>query len=427
MRALSVVALGATLLIGGFARHDAAVDPACEPNNAGLTVPKGFCVTIFADSVGRPRQIVVAPNGDVFVALSNSGRGAQARKGGILGLRDTNRDGKADTRVQSGENGGNGIALRGNYVYFSPDDAVLRYGYRAGELALAPAPDTLVRELPIGGHSAKSVVLGRGNEVLVNIGSATNSCQERDRIEGVKGNDPCTELETRAGIWQFDATKLNQRQADGARYATGLRNTVAMTVGPDGSLYGATHGRDGLTEQWGMDADYGSENPAEIVSRISRGDDYGWPYCFYATAFTPEIKQQVLTPEYGGDGKQVGRCADKKVPLYGFPGHWAPNSLAFYSGTQFPAQYRSGVFIAFHGSWNRKPPQQGYKVVFLPVANGKATGSPQTFADGFSTDQGKMSGRGEHRPTGLAVAPDGSLYVTDDTGGRIYRIFYTGR
>src|SRR5262245_62721984 len=123
MRALSAVALSASLLIGGFAIPRAAPrDPACEPNNAGLTVPKGFCVTIFADSVGRPRQIVVAPNGDVFVALSNSGRGAQARKGGILGLRDTNGDGKADTRVQSGENGGNGIALRGNYMYFSPDD-----------------------------------------------------------------------------------------------------------------------------------------------------------------------------------------------------------------------------------------------------------------------------------------------------------------
>ena len=427
MRVFYPVVLAAALLAGTPPTAPRVSAPACEPNNGGLTLPAGFCVVVFADSVTRARHIVVAPNGDVFVATGN-GRGAQGAKGGIVALRDSNGDGKADTRVKSGSNGGTGIALRGNYVYFAPDDAVLRYPYKAGDLAITDKPDTLVRELPATqSHTAKTIVLGRGNELFVNIGSPSNSCQQQDRGPNVPGKDPCPELETRAGIWQFDATKLNQRQSDGSRYATGLRNTVALTLGPDGGLYGATHGRDGLTEQWGMDADYGSENPAEIVVLISRGDDYGWPYCYYATTYSLEIKQQVLNPEYGGDGKKVGRCAQVKMPLYGFPGHWAPNGIAFYTGTQFPAAYRSGALIAFHGSWNRKAPQQGFKVMYLPLTNGKVSGNPQVFADGFASEQGKATGRGEHRPTGLAVAPDGSLYVTDDAGGRIYRIFYTGR
>jgi glucose/arabinose dehydrogenase len=195
---------------------------------------------IFADSVPRARHIAVAANGDVFVATPN-GRGAQGTKGGIVALRDTNGDGKADTRVKSGANGGNGIALRGNYLYFAPDDAVLRYAYKAGELTLSGVPDTLVRELPATqSHTAKTIVLGRGNELFVNIGSPSNSCQQQDRSPYSPGKNPCPDLETRAGIWQFDATKLNQRQSDGARHATGLRNTVALTLGPDGSLWGAT-------------------------------------------------------------------------------------------------------------------------------------------------------------------------------------------
>jgi glucose/arabinose dehydrogenase len=401
--------------------------PACDPNNAGLTLPAGFCAMIAVDSIRGARHVVVAPNGDVYVAIQNTGRGGGAARGGILALRDGNRDGKFDTRgVDSqsrfGANGGNGIALRGNQLYFATNDAVLRYRLNPGQLVPSGTPDTIVRDLPADrGHTAKSIALGAGNALYVNIGSRTNSCQTQDRENRSPGIDPCVELDTRAGIWQFDANKLNQRQQDGSRYATGLRNMVAITTTSNGVLYGLQHGRDQLAANWGMSDQYNAENPGEILVRINRGDDYGWPYCYFST----DLKQQVLAPEYGGDGQQIGRCAQKKSPVLGFPGHWAPNAIAFYTGRQFPAKYRGGVFAAFHGSWNRAPlPQAGYNVTFTPVANGRPANRYEVFADGFTPVKGQQP---VHRPTGLAVAPDGSLYVTDDVGGRIYRIFYSGR
>ena len=156
--------------------------------------------------------------------------------------------------------------------------------------------------------------------------------------------------------------------------------------------------------------------------RLAQGDDYGWPYCY----LDGRQNRLVLAPEYGGGGRQVGRCADKKAPLAHYPGHWAPNALVFYNGTQFPARYRGGAFIAFHGSWNRAPePQAGYKVVFQPVADGRASGAYETFADGFAGGTVQPN-EAEHRPTGLAVAPDGALFITDDAGGRIWRVVYQG-
>ncbi len=395
--------------------------PACHPQNAAITVPQGFCVAIFADSVGPARHLVVAPNGDVFVAIGNAGRSGQ--RGGVLALRDTNGDGKADQRERFGENGGNGIALRGTQLFFAPDNAVLRYNLPSGQLTATGAPDTLVRELPaVRSHTAKSIALGRGNELYVNIGSPSNVCSN-----GPTGQDPCPELEMRAGIWLFDTAKLNQRQSDGTRFATGLRNIVALMYGADGQLYGAQHGRDNLFQgfpQYFSQKD-GAEKPAEIFARIERGDDYGWPYCFY----DQDQQKQILAPEYGGDGKQTGRCAEKDVPLVAFPGHWAPNGVLFYSGQQFPAKYRGGLFVAFHGSWNRAPePQAGYNVTFVPFANGRPSAGYEVFANGFAGQPTIVNPRDAvHRPVGLAQAPDGSLYVTDDVGGRIYRIFYTGR
>jgi glucose/arabinose dehydrogenase len=155
----------------------------------------------------------------------------------------------------------------------------------------------------------------------------------------------------------------------------------------------------------------GAENPAEEFIRIERGDDFGWPYCFFDTL----AERKVLAPEYGGDGRTRGRCASAKDPIFGFPGHWAPNALLFYDGDQFPDRFRSGVFVTFHGSWNRAPePQGGYNVTFLPLAGDEASGPYEVFADGFQ--------RIGSRPVGLAQAPDGSLYVSDDAGGRIWRI-----
>lgn len=406
--------------------NSAAVSPGdCDPEDAGLTLPDGFCAVVFADGLGRARHIAVAPNGDVFVAIHRS-RGGDDANVGVLALRDSDGDGKADVQKHFGDLPGHGIALHGNYLYFGPDDRVVRYPMRPGYLEPSGPPETIVSGLPAtGSHRAKSLVVTDDGALFVNIGSASNSCQQEDRTAGSPGMDPCTELETRAGIWRFDANRTGQTQADGERYATGLRNTVALTLHPtDGALYGVPHGRDQLAQNWGdmYSVEQSAEKPSEELVRIERGDDFGWPYCYH----DPELNKLVLAPEYGGDGRRDGRCAQKKEPLVAFPAHWAPDGLLFYTGEQFPELYRGGAFIAFHGSWNRAPlPQGGYNVVFLPFEDGRPSGEWEVFADGFAGAQ--VSPRGAaHRPVGLAVGPDGSLFVTDDRGGRVYRIFYRG-
>jgi glucose/arabinose dehydrogenase len=233
--------------------------------------------------------------------------------------------------------------------------------------------------------------------------------------------EPCPLLEKQGAIWRFDARRPMQRQADGSRWATGLRNVVAITIGPDGStLWGVQHGRDLLSDNWSQrhpvfTTEKSAENPGEEMFRLDKGVDFGWPYCYYDV----DLRRKVLSPEYGGDGKTVGRCATVGQPLVVFPGHWAPESIVFYTGSRFPAEFRGGAFVAFHGSWNRAPmPQQGFNVAFVPFENGRPKGDYRVFADGFRGGPTEQL----HRPMGLAVAPDGSLIVTDDRGGRVYRV-----
>jgi mono/diheme cytochrome c family protein len=190
-------------------------------------------------------------------------------------------------------------------------------------------------------------------------------------------------------------------------------------------MYGTMHGRDQLSQNWPRlyTVQQGAEEPAEELVSLTQGADFGWPECY----FDGEQKKLVLAPEYGGDGgKTVGVCTQKQAPVASFPGHWAPNDLLIYNGTAFPKPYQGGAFIAFHGSWNRAPlPQDGYNVVFQPLADGKAAGDFIVFADGFAGAY-KDPGRAAFRPTGLAAAPDGALYVSDDVHGRIWRVTYQG-
>ncbi len=344
----------------------------------------------------------------------------------MVALRDSDGDGRADEQHDFGDLGGTGIALYNGYLYFAPDDRVLRYPLTSGHLQPSGPPETVVSDLPSErSHAAKSIEISRDGDLFVNIGAPSNSCQVEDRSIRSPGQDPCPELERRAGVWRFDADRTGQTQADGHRFATGLRNMVALDLHPEtGVLYGVQHGRDQLGQNWpGLYSEQdNAEKPAEEFVRIDEGDDFGWPYCFY----DPELDRKVLSPEYGGDGQTVGRCEGKEDPIVAFPGHWAPNGLLFYTGGQFPARYRGGAFIAFHGSWNRAPlPQQGYNVVFQPMQDGKPAGDWEVFADGFAGGE-KHPREAEHRPAGLAQAPDGSLYVADDRGGRIYRIHYAG-
>jgi glucose/arabinose dehydrogenase len=396
--------------------------PGCT---AGLILPEGFCATVFADSLTGARHLVVAPNGDVFVNVQSSRGGQSSGSTGIVVLRDTNRDGKADVKQRFGVEGGTGIALDGTSLYATSGNSIVRYRIPPGFLNSVGKPDTIVTGLPMTGshHSHNFVVQGRN--LYVNIGTASNACQQRDRQAASPGNNPCAELQTRGGIWEFDANRLRQTPSEGRRFATGLRNSVALTRNSTGGdLWATVHGRDQLHDNWPSlyTAEKSAENPGEELVRIDRGADYGWPYCYYDV----DLRHLVLAPEYGGDGKKVGQCATKMAPLMAFPGHWAPNGMLFYTGNQFPSQYRGGAFVAFHGSWNRAPlPQAGFRVVFAPFKFNKPTGTFETFADGFNP--APAAGRaapGTHRPTGLAQAPDGSLFVTDDTGGSIWRITY---
>ena len=411
---------------GSDAAHAAAANvdgspgtfPACDPDDGGLTLAEGFCAVVVTDGASGARHLAVAPNGDVFVALRGERDGAG---GGVLALRDTTGDGKADVRATFGSRGGTGILLEGGRLWFAPNDRVVRWRLSPDRLEPDGDPETVVSGLPSEpSHAAKAIALAPDGGLFVNVGSPTNACQEPDREPGVAGLDPCPDLEARAGIWRFDAARTGQSAADGERFATGLRNVTALAVHPgNGALYGLQHGRDQLHQLWPdlFTQREGAEKPSEEFVRIDRGDDFGWPYCYH----DPELGRLVLAPEYGGDGREVGRCADKEEPLEAFPAHWAPLALLFPAGDGLPEPWREGAFISFHGSWNRAPrPQGGYRVVFLPMRDGKPSGPYVTFADGFGGPEPNPDS--PHRPTGLAQGPDGSIYVADDKGGRIWRI-----
>lgn len=386
-----------------------------------LRLPAGFTAQVFADDIGRARHLAVTPQGIVYVKLGRLENGK-----GIVKLQDLNKDGKAEKQFAFGDYPGTGIALTRDYLYASSDEEVYRYALDAnGEVKNPSEPERIVTGLiNRRQHAAKSITLdGRGN-LYVNIGAFSNACQERDRTKGSKGMMPCPILDSAGGIWQFSASKRDQSYAEGKRYATGLRNVVGLDWNKQvNQLFVTQHGRDQLFQLFPevYDAKKSAELPAETLYAVKEGDDCGWPYVY----FDPFQKKKILSPEYGGDGKITG--GEKAIdPIAFFPAHLAPNALLFYTGTMFPSRYRNGAFIAFHGSWNRAPePQQGYFVAFLPFRNGKPSGDWEVFADNFAgTATIEAPGQAKHRPCGLAQGPDGSLYVSDDVKGTIYRITY---
>ncbi len=400
----------------------AASPPACDPDNGGLELPPGFCALVAADGLGYARHVVVAANGDVYVSIRGT---RSASGGGVVALRDKDGDGRLETREMFGEGSDTGIALRNGYLYVSTSNSVFRYKMKPGELVPGPQ-ETVVSELPLSrAHQEKTLAFDGKGSFYINIGAPSNACQEKDRQASIPGQDPCPLLATTGGIWKFNENRLNQKPSDGTRYATGLRQMPALTW-HDNAVYIVMNNRDQLDTLWAgkFTAQENAERPAETMDRITEGKNFGWPYCFYDYG----LKKLLVNPEYGGDGKDGGRCNQYELPIASYPAHWSPVDVMFYSGKQFPASYRGGAFIAFHGSYNRAPlPQAGYNITFQPFKNGKPSGDFQIFASGFAGKSPVMSpAEAKARPDGVGQAQDGSLYITDSVKGKLWRVFYRG-
>tara|TARA_R110002012_G_scaffold142411_1_gene300396 strand:- start:30500 stop:32269 length:1770 start_codon:yes stop_codon:yes gene_type:complete len=405
--------------------------PPGDPDNGGLVLPGGFDAVVVVDSLkGRTRHMAVNDNGDIYVKLR-----FPQEEGGNMALRDVDGDGKADELQVFGDyknDGSYGAAMRiyNGYLYYGSQLAVYRQKLVPGKLV----PDTEIETILTDDHEhgshehiAKVVSFDDKGNMYVPFGTPSNACMPVKRTPNMPGMDPCPQLEDHGGVWKFDANKKNQTQKDGTKFATGLRSIVAMDWNTeDNNLYVVMHGRDDLLRLWAQKYSpwESAMLPAEEFLRVTEGTNAGWPYCYY-----DQIKgQKVLAPEYGGDGDSIGRCADFVDPLMGFPGHWAPNDLFFYTGDQFPEHYKNGAFIAFHGSTNRAPyPQAGYFIGFVPFRNGQPSGDWEVFADGFAgVDPVVNVSDAIYRPMGIAMGPDGSLYFSDTEKGKIWRVMYKG-
>jgi glucose/arabinose dehydrogenase len=408
--------------------------PMPDADDAGLTLPPGFRALIYADNlvVGQKvgnshenlRGLAVAPNGDVF---------AKGHYGQIFALRDTNGDGRADVIEKFGSgDGGTHIMFHNGYLYHSSRTAVYRYKYIPGELVPSSPLEVIVHDLPAErDHDQKAFAFDDSGHMLVEIGSPYNVFSKPDRQFGAKGFSPAEVekfQETYGGFWRFDPDKTNQTQADGVRFSTGHRHCLALAWQPvSKNFFMCMMGRDNLNivDPNDYDALDNAERDAEEFHLLKEGVNLGWPYSYW----DPIKNARMLAPEYGGDNRKRADNPAFDKPLIAFPAHWAPLQMCLYDGAQFPEHYRNGMFLAFHGSWNRAPlPQGGYKVVFIPFnAQGLPTGKWENFVEGIPGADFYAKGSGaKYRPCGVAVGPDGSLYISDTEKGRIWRMIYTG-
>ena len=369
-----------------FATRSASNTPTLipPPNGAKPKVPPGFAVEEFARGLEGPRLLRVAPNGDVFVADMSAGQ--------ILVLRN-NGPGKPATVAHFAEGLEEPFGLAfypagrdPRYLYVGTVGAVLRFPYRNGDVMARGRPETVVPQLPdAGGHQTRDLVFSRdGRSMFVSVGSASND------------SDGSAETR-RADILVFAPDGSGEHV-----YAAGLRNPVGLAVHPlTGDLWTAVNERDGL----------GDNLPPDYVTRVKASGFYGWPWYYIGDHQDPRHK-----------GEKPALAGRITLPDVLIQPHSAPLQLAVYTGRQFPAAYRGDIFVALHGSWNRSQ-RTGYKVVRVRLHDGVPTGEYEDFLTGFVTEDGKVWGR----PVGVAVAADGSLLVSEDANGTVWRISYVGR
>jgi glucose/arabinose dehydrogenase len=339
-----------------------------DPGVAEVQLPPGFTMNVYAQGLSTPRFMAVGPQGMLFVAERGANR--------VVGLPDRDGDGRADETlvVADGLDSPTSLAFDGATLYIGETTKVTRLTLGAD---LRPARrDVIIIDLsPGGAHSTRTVLLGADGRLYVAAGSSCNVCDEADPH--------------RAAVWVYEADGRG-----GRLFARGLRNAVGLALNPwTGEVWATNNGRDFL----------GDDLPPETVYVLQDGRDYGWPRCHAGV---------LIDPNFGAPGA----CNGVEQPVVEMQAHTAPLGLAFYSADRFPPEYR-GLFIALHGSWNRSVPV-GYKVVHVPLAAGRVAGPVQDFAAGWLRPDGSSWGR----PVGVTIAADGSLLVSDDKGGFIYRI-----
>jgi glucose/arabinose dehydrogenase len=347
-----------------------------RPANATLHLPPGFHIAEYAANLGDPRAMLLAPNGDVIVS--------EPAEGKITILRDANHDGVAEQRstFAKGLDEPYGLAFYKQWLYVGNENAVVRFPYAPGQIVASVAAQTIA-PLPSGGHSTRGLLFNRaGTKLYVSIGSGSN----------VNAGEP----PERAAI-----TEMNPDGTGRHVFASGLRNPVGMAWEPvTGALWTAVNERDGL----------GDELVPDYATRVQPGAFYGWPYAYLGPHEDPR--------RAGERPDLVKKSIPPSVPIQA---HSAPLGIAFYQGTMFPAEYRGRAFVAFHGSWNRAL-RTGNKVVSIPFRNGQPLGGYDDFAVGWMTEETSRSVWG--RPVGLLVLSDGSLLISDDGGGKIWRVTY---
>jgi len=355
-----------------------------RPADAWPKAPTGFKVELFASDLKNPRQIRIAPNGDIFVAETSAGR--------IRVFRGIGADGKPQRQevFASGLNDPFGIAFyppgaEPQWLYIGNTDAVVRLPYRNGDLQARAKPAKLA-DLPTGGHSTRDVVFSAdGKRLFVAVGSRSN----------VDDPDTTPEEKLRANILVYKPDGSERKV-----FASGIRNPVGLAVDPkSGELWTSINERDML----------GDNLVPDYITHVQEDGFYGWPWWYIGA---------------NQDPRHAGKRADLKdkviVPDVLIQPHSASLGMVFYDGKQFPAEYHGDIFAAEHGSWN-KAARAGYEVIRVPRhGSTRASGEYQDFLTGFVLDDGTVWGR----PVGVAVAPDGSLLVTDDGSGSIWRVSY---